>query len=129
MKFIKYEFDNGETKVIPVTTELSEASKEINRQIYNNNQKNTRRHNSIDVLTEHDLEPSYEPDLLRMAEIEKLKQAMEQLSPQQHDLVYRVYFHEEKQNKIAQQLGITPQSVNDQLKVIYKSLKQLIQKS
>lgn len=126
MKTINYEFATGETKQIQVSDELYEISKELDRQRYNNDHANTRRHNSIDVLSQYDLEPAYEPDLLRMAEVAKLETVLLLLDPEQRHLIQRIFFNKESLIDVANSDGVAYQSIQKRLNRAKARLKKLI---
>lgn len=124
---VRYEFVNGEFSEIEVDESLGELLVDFDRQEYNNDHKETRRHTSLDRM-------DYEGELFAAAadtadeaarrdEAARLMQAIEALSPSQRELVRRVYFENEKIVDIAREEGVSHVAILDRLKRIYKKLK------
>lgn len=53
---IKYEFLTGEIIEVEAPDNVGEVSIEIEKSIYNSDQKETRRHNSFDALSEQGIQ-------------------------------------------------------------------------
>lgn len=124
---VRYEFANGEFSEIEVDESLGELLVDFDRQEYNNDHKETRRHTSLDSM-------DYEGGLFAAAadtadeaarrdEAARLMQAIEALSPSQRELVRRVYFENEKIVDIAREESVSHVAILDRLKRIYKKLK------
>ena len=97
---VRYEFANGEISEIEVDDNLGELLVDFDRQEYNNDHKETRRHISLDGM-EYEGEAFLSPEnteeqVLKRADMACLLRAMEALTPAQRELVRRVYF--EKRN-------------------------------
>ena len=97
---ITYEFVTGEISEVEVDERLGGMLLDLDRQQENNDQKETRRHVSLDGM-------DYEGELFASAEdteravehredMARLYSAMEALSPSQRELVEKVYFEERK---------------------------------
>ena len=125
---IKYEFATGETKEIEVDEKLYNESKEIDRQIYNNNQAETRRHCTIEKSLEFGTLASgfnIETAFTKSEESKKLYEALCTLSPNQKDLVSRVFFNGQSLKEVAIAYGTSYQAVQNKLnKILEKLLKQ-----
>ena len=100
---------------------------DLDRQQDNNDQKETRRHFSLNGM-------DYEGELFASAEdtertvehredMARLYSAMEALSPSQRELVEKVYFEERKITDIAREEGVSHVAVRDRLERIYKKIK------
>ena len=124
---ISYEFVTGEVSEVEVDERLGGMLLDLDRQQYNNDQKETRRHFSLNGL-------DYEGDLFASAEdtergaehredMARLYSAMEALSPSQRELVKKVYFEERKITDIAREEGVSHVAVRDRLERIYKKIK------
>lgn len=126
---IKYEFAD-ETVEIEVTDEWGSILIDLDRQEYNNNQTQTRRHCSLDALNlDETLLPSDEDvlgDVITAEENERLQWAIGQLKPHQQDLVRRVHFKGEKLIDIAREQGVTRAALSIRMKVIYANLKKFL---
>ena len=124
---ITYEFVTGEISEVEVDESLRGMLLDLDRQQYNNDQKETRRHVSLDSM-------DYEGELFASAEdteravehredMARLYSAMEALSPSQRELVEKVYFEERKITDIAREEGVSHVAVRDRLERIYKKIK------
>ena len=97
---ITYEFVTGEISGVEVDEHLGEMLLDLDRQQYNNDHKETRRHVSLNGMDyEGELFASAE-DTEREAEhredMARLFSAMAALSPEQRELVEKVYFEEKR---------------------------------
>ena len=128
---IRYEFTNGEISEIEVDESLGELLVELDRQAYNNDHKETRRHTSLDGM-EYEGALCAAPDdpaaeVLRREDAARLLRAMEALTPAQRELVRRVYFENEKITDIARAEGITKQSIHERLRRALKKIKKFLE--
>ena len=124
---VRYEFVNGEISEIEVNESLGELLVDFDRQEYNNDHKETRRHVSLNGM---DYEGALfasaadtEKEAAQRDEAARLMQAIEALTPPQRELVRRVYFEQEKIVDIAREEGVSHVAVLDRLKRIYRKLK------
>ena len=124
---VRYEFVNGEISEIEVDDNLGELLVDFDRQEYNNDHKETRRHTSLDGMEyegEAFLSPAdTEEQVLKQEDMARLLRAMEALTPAQRELVRRVYFENEKISKIAREEGVSHVAIHDRLKRIYQKIK------
>lgn len=124
---VRYEFTNGEISEIEVDDSLGELLLDFDRQEYNNDHKETRRHislNGMDYEGELFLSSAdTEAEVFRREELARLMGAMEALSPAQRELVRRVYFENEKISEIAREEGVSHVAIHDRLKRIYQKIK------
>ena len=92
---IKYEFAN-ETVEIEVDEQWGSVLIDLDRQEYNNNQTETRRHCSLDAINlDENWLPSDENtelSVLQHLDNQRLYAAIAQLNPRQQSLICRVYF-------------------------------------
>ena len=128
---IWYEFTNGEVSEIEVDEALGGLLVEFDRQEYNNDHKETRRHTSLDGM-EYEGALFAAPDdlaaeVLRREGAARLLRAMEVLTPSQRELVRRVYFENEKITDIARAEGITKQSIHERLRRALKKIKKFLE--
>ena len=125
---ITYEFVTGEVSEVEVDERLGGMLLDLDRQQYNNDQKETRRHISLDGM-------DYEGELFASAEdterevehredMARLFSAMEALSPSQRELVEEVYFEERKITDIAREEGVSKQSVHERVQQALKKLEK-----
>ena len=125
---ITYEFVTGEVSGVEVDEHLGGMLLDLDRQQENNDQKETRRHFSLNGM-------DYEGELFASAEdteravehredVARLYSAMEALSPSQRELVEKVYFEGRKITDIAREEGVTKQSVHERVERALKKLKK-----
>ncbi len=124
---VRYEFANGEFDEIEVDDSFGELLMDFDRQEYNNDHKETRRHVSLDgmdyegALFASPADPAAE--VLKREETARLLRAMESLSPDQRELVRRVYFENQRIVDIAREQGVSRAAIHDRLKRIYQRIK------
>ena len=127
---ITYEFVTGEVSGVEVDERLGGMLLDLDRQQENNDQKETRRHVSLDGM-------DYEGELFASAEdtegavehredMARLYSAMEALSPSQRELVKKVYFEERKITDIAREEGVDKSAISHRLERIHKKLKKIL---
>ena len=125
---ISYEFVTGEVSEVEVDERLGGMLLDLNRQQENNDQKETRRHFSLNGM-------DYEGELFASAEdtertvehredMARLYSAMEALSPSQRELVKKIYFEERKITDIAREEGVSKQSVHERVQRALKKLEK-----
>ena len=135
MQRITYQFADGHVEQIEVESEVAEALKELDRQEYNNTQKETRRHTLISVM-EHEgqafVDQGLNTEWLAIGKIgaEKFWAAFRCLKPKQQDLLYALYLSDRpiSQAKYAARHGICEQSVWQNAWRAKNSLKKLLEK-
>lgn len=127
---VRYEFVNGEVSEIEVDDSLGELLVDFDRQEYNNDHKETRRHVSLDGMEyEGELfisEADTEGEVERREELAQLFRAMEALSPAQRELVLKVYFEGRSYASIAREAGVGESAIRDRMKRIYKRLEKFL---
>ena len=127
---ISYEFVTGEISEIEVDEHLGGLLLDLDRQQYNNDHKETRRHVSLDGMDyEGELFVSAEDtegEAERREDMARLFSAMEALSPAQRELVGKVYFEEQKIADIAREEGVGESAIRDRMKRIYKKLEKIL---
>ena len=125
---ITYEFVTGEVSEVVVDERLGGMLLDLDRQQYNNDKKETRRHVSLDGM-------DYEGELFVSAEdtegeavcredMARLYSAMEILSPEQRELVEKVYFEERKITDIASEEGVSHVAIVRRLNRIFEKLRK-----
>ena len=127
---VRYEFSNGEFSEIEVDDSLGELLVDFDRQEYNNDHKENRRHVSLDgmdyegALFASPDDPAAE--VLKREETARLLRAMEALSPDQRELVRRVYFENQRIVDIAREQGVSEAAIRNRLKKIYVKMKKFL---
>lgn len=127
---ITYEFVTGEVSGVEVDERLGGMLLDLDRQQDNNDQKETRRHVSLDSMDyEGELFASAEDtegEAVRREDMAWLYSAMEILSPAQRELLEKVYFEERKITDIAREEGVSEAAIRNRLKKIYSRLKKFL---
>ena len=129
---IQYSYCDGQSISIEVEDGLGEIIIQLEKDEYNGNRRETRRHESYsddndkrDTLV--DPEADVESDVVRFAENNRLYQAVQALQPKQQELVRQIYFENRKVVDIARQQGVTEGAVRDRLRKIHERLKKLLE--
>ena len=128
---IKYEFVTGEVSEIEVEDGMGELLVDFDRQEYNNNHKETRRHVSLDgmeyegefFISELDIAGEIE----HREDMARLFRALDRLSPAQRELVLKVYFENVRIVDIARAEGVSKQSVHERVGRAIKKLKKFLE--
>lgn len=104
---IKYGFAN-ETVEIEVDEEWSNILVDLDRQEYNNNHKETRRHYSMDALTfEGEEYGEVDRAMHDLIEYQDLREAVSKLTGQQQYIIINHYYLGWSYTEIAKELGIS----------------------
>jgi len=125
---IKYKFATGETKIIKVdiSEQMQNEILSHGRKQHARNVMETRRHVSINEeldLCDYPLARMLERYELRN-DLRTLKQAMKDLTPDQIDLIQKVFFEGMSKLDYAEMHGTTKQAINNRLNKIYARLKK-----
>ena len=133
MATIKYPI-NGKDIDVEVTQEFARAFEQLKEEEKNNERRETRRHLSLEALTEEgfqveDPKADIEDQLYKKLENDILFTAIQSLKPNQRWLIEQVFFHNRSQQDIAEELGVCKQAVNNQILRILKKLKKIFQKT
>lgn len=126
---IQYEFAD-ETVEIEVSDEWGEILIDLDRQEYNNDHKETRRHASLDAFdldgTLFASDADVEMEALNGLETERLHAAIEELQPQQRELFRRVCLGGEKPADIAREEGVSKAAITNRMTKIFAALKKFL---
>ncbi|MEW8995709.1 sigma factor-like helix-turn-helix DNA-binding protein [Clostridium sp.] len=128
---IKYEFITGEVQEVIVPDELIKVVMDIERQVHNNNHKESRRHNSIEIMEEHGFHFKAKDMLVTEVVEEKLineslYEALGKLSFDKRKLIYLVFFQRKTIVSIAKERGVSETAIRKSLKRIYKDIKKVL---
>ena len=122
------EADEGEEVMPRSVQEIIDD--EINKPTFNNNQTETRRHTHIENVDPEDRHFDDGTDILsdyiKREGFEELYAALEQLEPQQRELVNKVFWEEMKQTEIAKAEGVKKASIESRLYTIYKKIAKYL---
>lgn len=126
---IQYQFAT-ETVEIEVSDEWGDVLVELDRQEYNVNHKETRRHASLEAFNlDGSLFPSdtdIAGDVINNMERERLYAAIAKLQPQQQELLRRVYFGGEALADIACEEGVSKMALTNRMKKIHAALQKTL---
>ena len=130
MQTIKYTFADGTTSEIEVTDEFYTLHLQLLQEEKRNHWKETRRHISLNYLTENGIDfesPAADPlsALLQSEDEKQIHTAISLLSDNQQKLLHAVFFEEKTITQTAKELGLNKSSISRQLQTIYKKLKKL----
>lgn len=126
---IKYEFAT-ETVEIEVTDDWGAFVVDLDRQDYNTDHKETRRHCSLEAYNLDDgLLPSDENVEQRILQAEQdgqLYDALARLDDDQRELIAALYFKKVKAADFAKQKGVSPSAITQRKATALKKLKNFL---
>lgn len=126
---IKYQLAT-ETVEIEVADDWGNLVIDLDRQEYNINHKETRRHCSLDSFNLDDaLFPSdddVETEVATKDEYRRLYAAIAQLSPRQQYLIRQVYFEGKRYTDIAREEGVDRTAISHATDRAIKNLKKIL---
>ena len=126
---VKYEFVTG-TVEVEVTDDWGTLLVDLDRQEYNINHKETRRHCSLDAYNQDDaLLPSDEDvvrDILAAEDNQRLFEAIAHLDAEQQELVRAIFFRKMSVSEYAKRHGITQPAASQRKKAVLKKLKEFL---
>ncbi len=120
----------GEVTEVEVDDELGKTMEQMAIDDFNLDRKETRRHVYMSVLEEKgsyildDSDPL--DDVLKAERTRELMEAIENLQPQQKELLIRVYWNKELQKDIAAEEGVSQQAIASRMRTILKKLKNFL---
>ena len=128
---ITYRFVTGEVTVIDVPDEIGAVIVDLDRQEYNNNHKETRRHYSLEGKVYEGMDyavedPGLEALFAGPTDEERLHVAIRQLSPDQQEMVRAIFFENVSVNDYAARMGVTQSAISHRLQTVRKKLKKLL---
>lgn len=131
MQKINYEFADGTTSEIEVTDELYALHLELVQQEKRNHWKETRRHISLNYLTENgiDFEDKAADILsayLRREDDERIHNAITKLLPEQQALIKKIYYEGKTITEIAKAENVGKSAIANRLTRIYIKIKKFL---
>ena len=128
---ITYRFVTGEVTVIDVPDEIGAVIVDLDRQEYNNDHKETRRHYSLEGKVYEGMDyavedPGLEALFAGPTDEERLHVAIRQLSPDQQEMVRAIFFENVSVNDYAARMGVTQSAISHRLQTVKKKLKKLL---
>lgn len=127
---IQYKFVN-ETISIAVPDDWGEILIDLDRQEYNNDHKETRRHYSLEGKVYEGMDyavedPGLEALFAGPTDEERLRAAIQKLDPDQQKMVQAIYFENVSVNDYAARMGVTQSAISHRLQTVRKKLKKLL---
>ncbi len=127
---IKYEFAT-ETVEIEVTEEWADVIKELDRQEYNSNHRETRRHTSLNTgMDRSDWLRSIESDPYCQYETNvqarRIRKAVSRLTSDQKHLIQKRFLEEMSAEDYAAECNVNSESVYQRTQTIRKHLKKML---
>ena len=127
-----YHFANGDSQEIEVTEAQYLILKDADRIEYNNDHANTRRHVSLDMVEADegmqfaDITQDVEATICAHESIVALHNAMRSLSPEQRQLIQKVYADGYSYAEIAREEGVDRSAVRKRMERIHANLKKIL---
>ena len=127
---IQYKFAT-ETISIDVPDDWGEILIDLDRQEYNNDHKETRRHYSLEGKVYEGMDyavedPSLEALFAGPTDEERLRAAIQKLDPDQQAMIRAIYFEGVSVNDYAARMGVTQSAISHRLQTVRKKLKKLL---
>ena len=127
---IRYSFVN-ETISIDVPDDWGEILIDLDRQEYNNDHKETRRHYSLEGKVYEGMDyavedPGLEALFAGPTDEERVRAAIQKLDPDQQKMVQAIYFENVSVNDYAARMGVTQSAISHRLQTVKKKLKKLL---
>ena len=128
---IMYRFADGHVEELKVEKEVAETLRELDRQEYNNNHRETRRHVTFDCTEEKSWLAVDDQRLSRLLdgppdEI-RLRVAINQLEKHHRDLIIAIFYRGIKIVEYAKLTGVSQSAISQQLGIAIKKIKKLLE--
>ena len=128
---IMYRFADGHVEELKVEKEVAETLRELDRQEYNNNHRETRRHVTFDCTEEKSWLAVDDQRLSRLLdgppdEI-RLRVAINQLEQHHRDLIIAIFYRGIKIVEYARLSGVSQSAISQQLGIAIKKLKKILE--
>jgi len=128
---ITYLFADGHMEELEVELEIAETLKELDRQEYNNNHRETRRHVTFDCTEEKSWLAVDDQRLSRLFDDSpdeiRLRLAINQLEQHHRDLIIAIFYRGIKIVEYARLSGVSQSAISQQLTNAIKKLKKLLE--
>ena len=128
---IMYRFADGHVEELKVEKEVAETLRELDRQEYNNNHRETRRHVTFDCTEEKSWLAVDDQRLSRLLdgppdEI-RLRVAINQLEQHHRDLIIAIFYRGIKIVEYARLSGVSQSAISQQLSSAIRKLKKFLE--
>ena len=93
---ITYNFANGENVIVLVDEKLGSTIMQLSKDLYNNNHKETRRHQNLNEVLEKnnmvvDENVNIEEEFLKQNDVDKLHKAISKIKSSEYELINKIY--------------------------------------
>ena len=129
---IEYKFVTGEDVYIEVYGDFEEIMLELDKNLKNNDRKETRRHESLSLFdkAENNMEANVDvyEDVIKNLDRDRLYYVLQKLKPKERELLHNLYFCKNpiSQIELARIKNISVGSIKMQLQRIKAKLKKLL---
>ena len=129
---IEYRFVTGEKVTAEISDEFKDVVIKLDKEEYNCNRKETRRHKSLSLsdkcIENISLSSDICDDVFKNIDKEKLHNAISRLKPNEQELLHNLYLNDKPitQNEYANILHINEKSVQEKSRRIRKKLKKFL---
>ena len=128
---ITYKFVTGEVTEVEVSEEIGAVIIDLDRQEYNNDHKETRRHYSLEARVYEGMEYAVvDSDLEALfagpTDEERLHAAIQKLDANQREMIRAIYFEGVSVNDYAARMGVTQSAISHRLQTVKRKLKKLL---
>ena len=129
---IEYRFVTGEKTAIEINGDFEEIILELDKEEYNWNRKETRRHKSLSLsdksIENMSLSSDICDDVFKNIDKEKLHKAISLLKPDEQELINKIYLNKTKLSisDYAKLANVSQNAIKQRLKRIRKKLKSFI---
>ena len=128
---ITYSFADGHVEELEVEPEVAYTLKELDRQEYNNNHRETRRHVTFECTEEKSWLAVDDQRLSRLfddpPEEIRLRIAINQLEQHHRDLIIAIFYRGIKIVEYARLTGVSQSAISQQLSNAIKKLKKFLE--
>ena len=130
---IIYKFVTGENIKVVVAEEFEGAIMQMDKDLYNNNQKETRRHQSFNEIIDKadmliDKTINIDELILKNSKVDKLYEAISKLKPAEQELIHKLYLdkHPMTQSEYAKSINISDTAMWKKVQHLRDKLRNLI---
>lgn len=129
---IEYKFATGEKVYVEVYGEFEEIMLELDKNLKNNNRKETRRHESLSSFDKdgNDIDANMDvyEDVIKSLDRDRLYYAIQKLKSKEQELLHNLYLCENpiSQIELARMKNVSVGSIKMQLQRIKAKLKKLL---
>lgn len=129
---IEYRFVTGEKTAIEINGDFEEIILELDKEEYNCNRKETRKHKSLSLsdksIENMSISSDICDDVFKNIDKEKLHNAIPLLKPDEQELINKIYLNKTKLSisDYAKLANVSQNAIKQRLKRIRKKLKSFI---